>query len=186
MVDGFRLELPSASGIGPSLAFRATAVSITHNNDLTALGGGSNIISALSDLTDATDIQGDGQRQQVRLDLGGGLHITEIDLSQYAGSSDRWGATDGSKWDATGADPITQLQTLDNAIRRTRIDSESPATLHTHEYSSSGRFEPLQVAPLETPVSFDRDEQASTFRSQLRFVDIASVQRVLDAAEQKT
>lgn len=190
MIDGFRLELPDGgNSISPSLVFEATSVGVTHNTDLTALGGGSSAIAVLSDLAGVEDVQAEGKRQSARLDLGAGLHITELDFSSYEGSSDRWGAPDGNggPWDATGDEPRAQLQTLDNALRLTTIDSRNPATLKVGKYSGqSGEFDPLEVAPLESPLTFDNEVNASRFTGRLRFIDIASVTGALDAAKEKT
>jgi len=186
MIDGAKITFPSPNEVGKDLVFRATSVSISHTIEPGVVTGGGNIIGLLSDLANQ-DVQGNGNRQQARVDLGGGPHITTLQFRNWRGSDDRWGATDGSIWDAGGDGPVTQLQVLDNAFRSIRIDSEgNEIALDVGEYSTSGRFEPLQVAPSQTAVDFDVQTSASTFTGDISFVDIVSLEQALDAAEQKT
>jgi hypothetical protein len=186
MIDGVKLTFPTPNDVGKDLVFRARTASITHSIEPGALSGGSGIIGLATNLASNQDVQGEGKRQQGRIDTGGGPHTTTIRLRNWKGSSDRWGATDGSAWDAGGADPRTQLQVLDNALRSIKLDSTAPLVLETGEYSSSGRFDPIDTAPTQSGLEFDVDEDVSTFRGELSLVDVISLQQAIDMVEQKT
>lgn len=186
-LTGCRITFPASdtenNETGQDLVFRASSAAVSHRTEPAAVSGGNSIIGLATEIFDVTNanVQADGKRQQARLDTGGGVHVTQISLRNWEGSTDRWGETDSGNWDATGAAPTTQLQVLDNAFRRIKVDSNASITLECEEYSSSGRFDPLGVAPLSTNIGFDPDTQASTFEADLEFADVLDLRRVADS-----
>jgi len=175
-LQGVRVTMPD-NNIG-DLVFRARAASVSHRIERGALSAPGGLVSLAAEIASNTlqDVQADGRRQQALIDTGSGVHVTQVTLANWEGSDDRWGENDGGDWDAMGKDPIRQLQTLDNAFRRIKVDSEGNAiTLEVGEYSDSGVFGPLQVAPREPAVSFDRNDRASSFTATLEFVDIVDL-----------
>ena len=186
MIDGVRIDFPDGNDVGKDLVFRSTSASVTHSVEPGALSGLGNIIGLATRLAGNQDVQGEGKRQQARLDTGSGPHVTSIRFTSWKDSTQRWGATDGSAWDAGGADPRTQLQVLDNALRSIRVDSTAPILLEVGEYSSSGRFSPLEVAPTQSGLEFDVDEDVSQVRGEVSFVDVLALEQAIDMVEQKT
>jgi len=156
---------------------------VSHRHESSALSAGSNIIGLVTEWTDAgAAVQNDGRSQQARVDLGGGVHITSVRLSSWEGSNHRWGADDGSDWDAGGEPALTQLSVLNEALRSIPVDSvEGSITLEVGEYHTGGRFDPLEVAPVQPSLSFDVDSQSSSFGAELEFVDIVDLEQASDA-----
>lgn len=189
MLDGMKLTFPGtgtdANDTGQTLVFRCETVDVSHTVQSTTIGGGSSIIAQLSQFANQAGLQAGGNRTKFSIDSGGGLHITTLDFRRSESSSLRWGETDDGIWNATNADAITQMQTLDNAFRQITADGIDPITLEVFEYSSTGRFAPLKVAPREPAVEFSRDRDASAFTGRIDFVDVTDISAVLDAIKKK-
>ncbi|WP_135806216.1 hypothetical protein [Halorussus marinus] len=158
-------------------------------------GAGSSINSILSSwYEDATgeELSGNGKRQGLYLDLGGGIHFAEISfqgVEGWTGSDSQWGDTgDPSQvtpTDATAANAITQLQVLDRYLQVCTIDSASTATLEVGEYSTNGLYDPLQVVVESPRFTFDAEEQSSVFDGSLTFLEAASLTEAIDGRNQR-
>lgn len=186
-IDGVRIEFPTPNKVGKELVFETPTASVTTRHEPSVVAAGSNLIGLVSEWTDfGAAIQNDGLRQQARVDTGGGLHAISVQVESYEQSPERWGANDGSVWDAGGEPALTQLSVLDNALRSITVDSRGSAiTLEVGEYHSGGRFDPLQVAPLQPTLSFDVQERVSSFPSELEFVEITDLESATDALLQR-
>lgn len=152
-------------------------------------GRGSTVNSILS----STLGDGSNVRQGFYLDLGGGAHTVDIQFRGWEGATDQsgtpvqWG-NEGvddtpTKADATGADPITQIDVLMRYLTRAEIDSRSPATLEYGEYSSGGLYSAMNVV-VEGP-NFTRSAQdGSWFDGSLTCIRAADLNDALDAIKQ--
>lgn len=120
-------------------------------------------------LVEATDLPVDWEfREGIYLDLGGGAHVVEIEFKGWKGSNLAWG--DGY----SDADPITQLNVLEQKLVETQIDSFRPAILEYGEYSPSGMFEPLEVA-VEGPRFTHSADDPSTFTGEMVCIAVAAI-----------
>ncbi|ELY96536.1 hypothetical protein [Natrialba taiwanensis] len=144
----------------------------------------SSILDVIADQTDP-DI-GDGIRQELSFDIGGGIHAITLDFRGYTGSPHQWGSTGngGSATDATGGDLHAQMAVFDRFLNTARIDSTNPATLQAGEYSDEGRYGPLQVVPENPNVRFDSTEQSSIYEGSVTWVETVSLDRVIDGSKQ--
>jgi hypothetical protein len=142
--------------------------------------------SVVSDWLDAEDGTG-GRRQGFVVEFGSGQHFCQIDMAGWEGSDDQWGTGDGTDTDATGADPRTQMSLLDRAFQVATIDSRpgNGATLEVAEYSTDGRFDPLQVGPVDPTFTWDATESASLFDGSIRFVEIGTLGTAYDGRNQR-
>ncbi|WP_135852605.1 hypothetical protein [Halorussus salinus] len=126
-----------------------------------------------------TEFAGTGKRQQVVLDLGAGAHVIELDFQGFTGSGHRWGDSGdgGTASDATGESLQRQMELLDRYLQVCEIDSRPghEAYLEVGNYSESGYYAPLVIAPEEPRVEVDFTEQSSTFDGSLTFVETASL-----------
>ena len=132
------------------------------------------LASTVLDLLKEGDLDvGDGIRQELSLDIGGGLHVVEIDYSGVEGAGVQWGNTGqgGTKADATGDSIHARMCVLDHYLQRATIDSTNPATLEIAEYSTDGRYSPLKVVPRNPNAVFDSVESSSVWDGQIAFVE---------------
>lgn len=144
------------------------------------LGGrGSTVNSVTSSLAGA----GQSKRQGFYLDLGGGARVVEVEFDQWEGSNDQWGDTGSSgsvtSTDATGADPMTQLDVLMQYFAVAEIDSRNPAVLEYGEHHDNGLYDPLDVV-IEGPQGTRSAEDGSWFSGRMTFVTVESLDDVID------
>ena len=150
-------------------------------------GAGSTVKDVLSDLfgefTDA-DIDGEGARAGVYLDLGGGQHVLRVESELHGpGAEYQWGDGSNTRWDATGEDVETQMQLFDRVMQLVEIDSRPghAAYLSFREYSEDGDWAPLRVI-IEQPeeiVDYQRESSTGTFSAT--FIEAYPVDRAVDA-----
>lgn len=139
-------------------------------------------------------LTGNPSRRGIFIDLGAGAHTFEVEFNGWEGAVDSdgndvtWGDPSESSpsiWNATGADPFTQLQVFHRYLSETTIDSINPARLYTGEYHSTGlnNFEDvLYVAP-QNPRGTHASEDYSTFDGMFQFIEVERLDTVLDAKE---
>ncbi|QLG47890.1 hypothetical protein [Natrinema halophilum] len=144
----------------------------------------STVLDLIQNETDA-DV-GDGLRQELSWDIGGGIHAVTLDFKGYTGSSHRWGDTGngGTPTDATGEDLHAQMAVLDRYLNTATIDSTNPAILEVGEYSSPGRYGPLQVVPENPNMMFDSTEQSSVFDGSITWVETVTLNQSIDGGKQ--
>lgn len=82
----------------------------------------------------------------------GGPQFWEVSWKSWEGSTLQWGdsGSGGTDTDATGEDPLTQMDVLLEYMANSNLDSGQPATWAYGEYSSGGRYSPQLVVP-ESP-----------------------------------
>jgi hypothetical protein len=133
-------------------------------------------------------------RRGVYIDLGEGNHIFDIQFDGWRGAKDSsnvsvtWG--DPSKpspsiANATGEDPLTQMQVFHQYLRKTVIDSLNPARLRVGEYDSSGLSgfaDELYVVP-QAPQMSHQAEEYSTVTGNMQLFEVERLDTVLDAKE---
>jgi hypothetical protein len=151
-------------------------------------GRGSTVNSVVSSLL------GDGQsaRKGIYLDLGGGARQVDINFWGWEGARDQdgnplqWGNTGNTdsptQADATGADPITQIDCLMQYLTVAEIDSRNPATLEYGEHHDDGLYDPLDVV-VEGPQMTRAAEDGSWFVGQLTTLEAVDVDQVLDGQQ---
>lgn len=138
--------------------------------------------STINSVVSSTVGSGESKRQGIYLDLGGGVRSVEVSFEGWEGSAERWGDTgDGgpTKADATGEDPLTQLEVLFQYLSVAEIDSRNPATLEYGEHHGGGLYDPLDVV-LESPQGTRTAENGSTFSGTLTFLSVQAIGDVID------
>ncbi|SEW10256.1 hypothetical protein [Natrinema salifodinae] len=142
------------------------------------------VLDMIAEQTD-TDV-GDGIRQELSFDIGGGIHAVTLDFRGYTGSPHQWGATGngGDATDATGEDLHAQMAVFDRYLNAARIDSTNPAILEVGEYSAEGRYGPLQVVPENPNMRFDSTEQSSVYEGSVTWVETIDLQQAIDGSKQ--
>jgi hypothetical protein len=146
-------------------------------------GRGSTINNVIAQTVGA----GDSKRRQFFLEEGGGAHTIEISFRSWEGSDETWGDPSepvGSQANASGEQPIAQVDVLMKYLLTAEIDSRAPATLEYGEYSESGRFSPLPVV-LEGPQMTRAAEDGSWFDGSMTCIAAADIQQVFDAAARR-
>ena len=140
------------------------------------------VLDQISEQTD-TDI-GEGLRQELSFDIGGGIHAITLDFRGYTGSPYQWGDTGngGTPTDATGEDLHAQMAVLDRYLQ-SRIDSTTPAVLEVGEYSTEGRYSPLQVVPENPNMVFDSTEQSSVYEGSITWVETVDLDQTIDGSK---
>lgn len=124
------------------------------------------------------------KRRGIFLDLGGGAQTVEIKFRGWDGSGDVWGDTSaGAEADATNEGPLSQMAVLIKYLNVAEIDSRNPATLEYGEWSSGGRYEPLDVV-VEGPNLTAAAEDGSWFDGTMTFVSAADVTSTLSGQQQ--
>lgn len=185
MLDGVRITFPETTIQGTTFTpvFRTDVSTFDHTIRTGDIQVGGGVVAALKFLREEfTEAEFDQDRQTYALDYGGGVMATELRLQGWEGSNLRWGSGDGhSVTDATGENPITQLQLFAETFRRTRLDSTQAITLEVYEYSESGRFAPLEVIPEQPQLPFDPAEESSTFEASLTFLNVGDLEDAVDA-----
>ena len=139
----------------------------------------------------------DSNRQGVYLDLGGGTRSVAINFLGWKGAQvdlDGDGSTEPLQWgdtgndsqvtvtDATGADPITQMDVLMEYLVTAEIDSRSPATLEYGEHHDGGLYDPLNVV-IEGPQLTRAAEDGSWFTGQMTFLEAVDADQILDGQQ---
>jgi hypothetical protein len=130
---------------------------------------------------------GESKRKGIYLEAGGGAHIVELNVTQWEGSDDTWGDPSepvGSKANATGEQPISQVDVLMQYLITGNIDSANPAVLEYGEYSEQGRFSPLNVV-LEGPQLNRAADDGSWFTGSWTCVAAADIREKLDAQQRR-
>lgn len=150
-------------------------------------GRGSTILSIIANQANL----GESKRRQFFVEAGGGAHSIEINFRGWKGAVDengnavQWGNTGsgGTVADATGEDPISQIDVLMQYLLVGEIDSRNPATLKYGEYSNQGRYSPLDVV-VEGPQFTRAAEDGSWFDGSMVLISAADLNELWDAAEQ--
>jgi hypothetical protein len=129
---------------------------------------------------------GEGARGTMSIDWGSGVHAVEIDFSSFSGSQLRWGdsGSGGTMGDATGEDREAQMCVLDRYLNTTTFDSGQAATLEVAEYSESGRYGPLNVAP-ENPNLTLTSDTSSVWEASMTWIETIDVVNSLDGSKQE-
>lgn len=142
------------------------------------------VLDMVEEQTD-TDV-GEGIRQELSFDVGGGIHAITLDFRGYTGSPYQWGATGNgdSPTDATGEDVHAQMAVLDRYLNTARIDSTNPAILEVGEYSEQGRYGPLRVVPENPNMRFNSVEETSIYDGSITWVETIDLQQSLDGSKQ--
>lgn len=151
----------------------------TESEDLFQASGTSAVIAnAVLDTLESGGLDvGEGIRQELSIDIGGGLHICELDWAGIEENDNRWGNTGegGTKLDGTAESVHSQMCVLDYYIQRTTLDSRNPALLEIAEYSTEGKYEPLKVVPRNPNAVFDSTESTSIWDGSIAFVETQSL-----------
>jgi len=122
-------------------------------------------------------VTGDEQgRAGFRLDAGGGAFVVDINFISFTGSDGRWG--DGSSdpmADAEGEGPLRQMSVFLQYLNVGTFDSENAGTLEFAEYSSSGEYTPIAVAPEEPQVTYAANDKGPAFDGSITLVATRSI-----------
>lgn len=124
-------------------------------------------------------------RGEFSVDLGAGVHAITIDFVGFEGSPHQWGdsGSGGTPTDATGEDVHAQMAVFDKYLDAASLDSTNPAVLEVGEYSTAGRYEPLNVVPENPNVVFDSEERSSVFDGSVTWVSVIDASAALDLGQ---
>lgn len=173
-LDGFRLTFPD------NTVFRATeGVAITHHAEpLYPIDGLRTFVTIYNEYLDSGGQAGRADSNMAGLFFGFGAGVHRMDVTfpgGWEGSTDTWGGS------SSGDSPVSKLQTLNRAVTTTRMDSLNPAEFETGEYSTPGKYSPIPVAFGQMDLSFNPDEQTSTFQGQLQLWESIDLSRPVSA-----
>jgi hypothetical protein len=127
----------------------------------------------------------DAGRAGFRLDAGGGAFVVDVSFVGFQGSSGRWGDGSGdAQADAEGEGVYRQLSVFSRYLNRGTYDSRGAGTLEWGEYSSSGVYAPINVAPEEPQVTFAAQEDVSRFSGSLSLVATRSITQAAVSQQQ--
>lgn len=144
------------------------------------------VVSTVLDyIGDGESGAGQGIRQELSFDAGGGIHAITVDFSGATATPHQWGDTGdgGTPTDATGEDIHAQMAVLDKYLNSATIDSDNPAILEVGEYSAAGRYGALNVVPENPNMTFNAGEQSSVFDGSITWVETVDLSDPLDAGE---
>jgi len=118
-------------------------------------------------------------RQSVAVDLGGGNHILEIDMTGVSAEDGQWGAESTSnesqvtEASASTGDRIQKQNVWNNYIRHSTPDSRHPARLIYGGWSPGGIMprNSLPVTFLNAEINVPRDD-ASTFTGSIVMAEV--------------
>lgn len=156
-------------------------------------GRGSSANAVVADLLG----EGESNRQGFYLDLGGGVRQIQVNFWGWEGAQadiDGDGTAEDLQWgntgntgsatatDATGADPLTQIDVLMEYLATGEIDSRSPATLEYGEHHSGGLYDELNVV-IEGPQFTRSAQDGQWFTGQMTLLEAVDAEQVLDAQQ---
>lgn len=177
-LDGFRLTMPDGT------VFRATEnVVINHNTQpLYPIDGLRTFVAIYNTYIDNGGQPGraDSNMSGVFLGFGAGVHtITVTFPGGWEGSTDTWGDSNA------GDSAVSKLQTLNQAITNTKMDSTNVGEFETGEYSAGGKYSLIPVAFGELDLSFDPSEQSSVFSGTMTLYDAVDLAQAVDALQRE-
>lgn len=176
-LDGFKLTFDDGT------VFRATEnVQISHQGTpLYPVDGLSNFVAIYNEFV-ASGEQNDGNSNMSGLfaGFGAGVHTIRVEfIGGWEGSTDTW-------WDSNQNDSaVSKLQTLNRALTTKRMDASAPGTLEVGEYNASGKFAGIKVALGEYDLSFDPEQQSSTFQGFVNFRDAVDLKQAVSAVARR-
>lgn len=140
------------------------------------------------------NLLGNPVRRGIFKDEGAGSHVFEMQFTGWEGATDAqgndvtWGdpnESEGTVWNATGANPVRQMNVFMHHFRETTNDSFDPAVLRTGEWDSSGLSnlaDKLYVAPQSVRITHVA-EDFSTIDGAFTFIEVERADIVIDAFE---
>jgi hypothetical protein len=152
--------------------------------------------STVNSVTSSLLADGEAKRRGFYLDLGGGQHTYEISFTGWRGAyyeNDQgnrvpvqWGNTgDDSQLtvgDATGEDPVTQMQIFFNYLRTAEIDSRRPARLQVGQYHPDGVLDDHLQVVVESPRGSHVARDYSTWDGTITLIEAEALGETVDAA----
>jgi len=169
---GFSLEMPS----GDTFA-------VTEQATVALQGEKQFFIDGLQQFTAfyekfISDGGGGSDMQSVAVGIGAGTKRFQITFTQYEGSTDSWGDS------SSGDTARSKMDEFDQALSSEVVNSKTPATLATGEYSSSGKFSTKEVAPENWDFSLDPGEESSSFSGTLSLIEVIKLDQTIDGSRQ--
>ncbi|WP_135851296.1 hypothetical protein [Halorussus salinus] len=192
-VNGAKLTVPNVDVNGDGemetgvFVMRDVEIDFSVRTEFAVGGRGGEANTAISELV------GDGEstRKGIHLDAGTGDHVVDISFSGWRGSDGQWGdtgdPTELTPSDATGEEPVTQMQMLDRYLSVGEVDSTNPAELEVGQYTSDGVWDTpaLGVDHLDVVVKGPENAYAtdrpSTYDGTITCVETTDLSRPLDA-----
>ncbi|WP_284009510.1 hypothetical protein [Haloarcula pelagica] len=170
-LSGIRLTLPNGT------VFRTTRnVSVDPQREtLWLFNGAQQGLAILEEL--GLSGQGNGTGDGIYLGAGAAVSRTEVRFTQHEGNTEQWGDS------AADDSARSKRDELVNALERTRISSDNPATLEHSEFSTGGKFEPREVVVLQFQLPTDAREDTSSFSGTISFGNAGDIQSVLQGGE---
>lgn len=155
--DKVRMELPDGTVFVGQGNLRVAEV----QQPAWLFDGGGDLVTAAGEFAGLSG----SLKAQVFEGVGAGIRTWRVEFVQWEGNSDQWGGA------AASDDVIVKLQTLGHAIAHTRITSSAPAELQFGEYSTNGKYAPVDVVPGEVELPIDLGETPSTATPRVDWVE---------------
>lgn len=194
-VNGAKLTIPNVDVDGDGepetgvFVMRDVEIDFSVRTEFVVGGQGSKANAALAGLLDA----GESTRKGIHLDAGTGDHAVEISFSGWRGSDEQWGNTGNAgeltPGDATGEDPVTQMQMLDRYLSVGEIDSRNPARLEVGQYTPGGVWDTSALGEdhldvvVKGPENAYATDRPSTYDGTITCVETTDLSRPLDAKQ---
>lgn len=107
--------------------------------------------------------------------FGAGVHTITIGVYQFEGNGQTWGNANT----ADGGDTaLNMLQRLNRAVTTIPNDSDDPITLEVGEYSTSGIYDPLDVAIISCDLQYKGatdDNEVGSFSGTIEFAETVNL-----------
>jgi hypothetical protein len=140
---------------------------------------------------------GEANRKGAYVDIGAGRHAFEFNFLGWEGAQDsdgnpvQWGntGTGGTVGDATGEDPLVQMQVFHRYLQVAVVDSFNPARLYVGEYTdgtygTEGRYSqytPMKVM-LETQRGVRDAMNPNSYDGSITAVEVLNLEGMVDVA----
>lgn len=124
------------------------------------------------------------RRRGIYIDLGDGAHIFDVSFNGWKGSDNQWGDGSGSlPADATGEDPITQMQIFMHYLRTGTTDSLNPARVTFGQYHPNGALDDELYMYIDGPRGNHAPTDNSTFDGTMQMVEVERLDVPIDVIE---
>lgn len=170
-LSGFRLTLPA----GDVFRVRKNVETTLDQQTQFLFNGGTQALALYKQFVENGGQQdrADSLKQSATLGAGAGTRTIQVRGTQYVDSQDAWGSASASD------SATTKRDVFDQALATADIDSENPATLELGEFSTGGQFDPLPVVILQSSITTDTTQEASSLGVSLECMETASLDDII-------
>lgn len=175
MQQGFSLTFPDGTEF---VAKRD--ISITYGTESQFVFSGlNNTVALFEEYLNAGGKTGrsNSKMSSVRIGSGAGIHRITISFFQFEGSDETWGDSN------PGDSARSKLETLDRSITEDAPTTNDPAVYEGGEYSTSGKYDPIDVIIESSNLPYDVNENVSGFTGSITLLDSVDFQEAIDSLQ---